>query len=85
VLGLPLEQIAKHPGSSLGAAFVAGKGVGAFESWNDIEQFIDIEKVIEPDSRSHVRYQELFVIYRGLYDSLKDKFPELLRAVEDHT
>ncbi len=81
VLGMPLEQIANHPGSSLGAAFVAGIGIGAFETWSDIERFIDISGVIEPETAAHARYQQLFAIYRELYDSLKEKFPALLKAV----
>jgi len=79
-LGLPLEQIAQHPGSSLGAAFVAGKGVGLFREWQDIERFIRIAQVVEPDPRVHDRYSELFIIYRGLYDSLKPHFAALHRA-----
>ncbi|HYL80511.1 MAG TPA: FGGY-family carbohydrate kinase [Candidatus Acidoferrum sp.] len=81
VLGLPLEEIARHPGSSLGAAFVAGKGVGLFQAWQDIERFIRIAEVVEPDPRLHDRYRELFTIYRGLYDSLKGHFVALHRAI----
>jgi xylulokinase len=81
VLGMPLEPVAEHPGSSLGAGFVAGMGIGAFESWGDIERFIDIAGVIEPNMAAHARYQELFAIYRDLYDSLKEKFPNLLKAI----
>jgi xylulokinase len=82
VLGLPLEPIAGHPGSSLGAAFVAGKGVGLFKAWGDIERFVKVDGRIEPDPRAHERYGELFAIYRGLYASLKDHFPALHRAAE---
>jgi xylulokinase len=81
VLGLPLEPVAEHPGSSLGAAFVAGMGIGAFESWEDIERFINIVEVIEPNMAAHARYQKLFAIYRDLYNSLKEKFPSLLKAI----
>jgi xylulokinase len=80
VLGLPLEEIAGHPGSSLGAAFVAGKGVGLFKAWSDIERFVKLANVVAPDARAHERYGELFAIYRGLYASLKDHFPALHRA-----
>lgn len=83
VLGLPLEHISRHPGSSLGAAFVAGIGVGIFHHWSDIERFIDISTVIEPDGQAHIRYQQLFNIYLDLYNSLKDKFSDLLKAGED--
>lgn len=80
VLGLPLEPVAGHPGSSLGAAFVAGRGVGLFKTWGDIERFVKLEHVVEPDARAHERYGQLFAIYRGLYASLKDHFPALHRA-----
>ncbi len=81
VLGLPLEQIAHHPGSSLGAAFVAGMGVGIFKDWGEIERFITIQQVTEPDPKRHQRYQELFVLYHELYESLKEKFPKLSQLV----
>jgi xylulokinase len=80
VLGLPLEEIAHHPGSSLGAAFVAGKGVNVFRGWEEIERFIRIADVVEPDQGSHELYGEIFSIYRALYESLKDHFQALHRA-----
>lgn len=77
VLGLPLEQIAHHPGSSLGAAFVAGKGVGLFEDWKDIERFITVESVIQPDAARHDKYRAQFELYRQAYERLKPLFPRL--------
>jgi xylulokinase len=77
VLGLQLEQIAHHPGSSLGAAFLAGKGVGAFNDWSEIEAFIQISSVIKPDLDNHERYRTLFKIYREVYEDLKATYPKL--------
>ncbi|WP_298981229.1 FGGY-family carbohydrate kinase [Caldilinea sp.] len=77
VLGLPLEQIARHPGSSLGAAFVAGMGVGAFRRWEEIERYIQIEGVVEPNLTNHARYREFFHLYRAIYEALKDVYPRL--------
>ena len=81
VLGLPLEAIAHHPGSSLGAAFVAGKGIGAFADWADIEKFIQVSSVTRPDMQKHRRYQALFMLYREIYEKLKDTYPELVRIM----
>ncbi|MFQ5855988.1 MAG: FGGY-family carbohydrate kinase [Anaerolineae bacterium] len=78
VLGLPLEQIAHHPGSSLGAAFVAGMGIGAFDDWRDIERYITLAAVTEPDMEAHEQYQGLFQIYRELYRRNKDLFKDLV-------
>lgn len=77
VLGLKLEQIARHPGSSLGAAFVAGMGIGVFHDWGEIERYINISAVTEPDLGRHGRYQQLFGLYREIYQALKDKYPRL--------
>lgn len=77
VLGLPLEHVAQHPGSSLGAAFVAGMGVGVFQKWEEIDNFIEIDTVVQPDPVNHERYNRLFRIYLDLYRSLKDTFPRL--------
>jgi xylulokinase len=79
VLGVALEEIAHHPGSSLGAAFVAGKGGGLFEDWAEIERFVNVAGVVEPDESAHDTYEELFSVYRNVYDSLKPVFPTLSR------
>jgi xylulokinase len=80
VLGLPLEEIAQHPGSSLGAAFVAGKGAGLFQDWAEIDRFIRIQDVVMPNREAQQRYEALFGVYRGLYGALKDHFRALYRA-----
>ncbi len=82
VLGVQLEEIAHHPGSSLGAAFIAGKGVGVFRDWNEIERFIRIEAVTEPRPENFALYQDLFKIYRQIYENLKTTYPELVRLAE---
>lgn len=77
VLNIPLEKIARHPGSSLGAAFIAGKGVDVFERWDDIERFIEISEVIEPDAGVSALYDERFAVYRELYERNRDLFPRV--------
>lgn len=77
VLGIRLEQVADHPGSSLGAAFCAGMGVGAFTRWDEIERYIRIATITQPDPANHAQYQKMFVLYREIYEALKDKFPRL--------
>jgi xylulokinase len=71
--------VAHHPGSSLGAAFIAGMGAGVFSDWGEIERFIRISGVIEPDRERHERYEKFFALYRDLYESLKPQFLSLQR------
>jgi len=77
VIGYPLEEVAHHPGSSLGAAFIAGMGVGAFKNWSEIERFIQIEHVTQPNLKRHEKYQQLFPLYRQVYEQNKENFQRL--------
>lgn len=77
VLGIPLEPVARHPGSSLGAAFIAGMGVGVFRDWSEIERYITIEQVTLPNPEHHEHYRRAFLLYREAYERLKDLFPQL--------
>lgn len=79
VLGIRLEQVADHPGSSLGAAFCAGMGVKAFKEWEEIERYIKVSAITEPNSENHARYERLFQIYLEVYQSLKEQFPRIAK------
>ena len=79
VLGVPLEHIADHPGSSLGAAFVAGMGVDLFHTWEEIERFLDITKITEPAEENTAFYKERYSLYRQLYELNKP----LLHQISD--
>ncbi len=81
VLGQPLREIVGHPGSSLGAAFVAGKGAGIFDDWSDIRRFVRTGGIVRPDPAAHATYGELFEIYRDLYVSLRPSFAKLNRVL----
>jgi xylulokinase len=70
VLGLPLETLATHPGSALGAAYAAGMGVQAFTGWGEIERFVQVGEVIEP--RDHEAYEEPYRVFRALYPALRE-------------
>lgn len=82
VLGLQLEEIAHHPGSSLGAAFVAGIGVGAFADWIEIEKYTQVSAITSPDLGRHAKYLQLFDIYRDLYESNNHNFKRLAKIEE---
>ncbi len=77
VLGLPLEKVSGHPGSSLGAAFVAGMGAGVFTSWNEIEKYITISDIIQPNMENYRTYHNLYQVFRETYKLLESEFPKL--------
>jgi xylulokinase len=76
-LGLPVSYLAHDPGASLAAAFVAGMGVGAFASWDEIERFVTIEDTVVPYEGNTQVYERQFDIYLKIYQHLKDDFRQI--------
>lgn len=79
VLGLPIERLREHPGSSLGAAFVAGMGVGALNDWAEITAHVRPDRVFEPNEANIDAYRDAYGIYRDLYTRLETLYPDLAR------
>jgi xylulokinase len=79
VLDRPIERLLNHPGSSLGAAYVAGMGIGALDDWTAIDRFVPSDRVFEPDDRRKSLYDEAYGIYRETYERLKPLYPRLAR------
>ncbi|MHB1334812.1 MAG: FGGY-family carbohydrate kinase [Candidatus Humimicrobiaceae bacterium] len=77
IIGYPIHYLDQNPGSSLGAAFVAGIGTGCFGNWSEVNKFIKIVDIVNPDSTEHFCYQKYYSIYKELYLALKDKYKKL--------
>jgi len=77
VLGRPVQRLLNHPGSCLGAAIVAGMGVGALRDWNVIGQYVKPDRVFEPDPSTAQTYEASYAIYRDLYKRLQTLYPEI--------
>ncbi|MGE0724437.1 MAG: FGGY-family carbohydrate kinase [Alphaproteobacteria bacterium] len=77
VIQQPIRLLEGHPGSALGAAFVAGRAVGAFAEWSDIARFVRPGDLVSPAPSSATTYDRLYRVYREAYDRLRDLFPSL--------
>lgn len=75
VYGCPVE-IPRHAESStaIGAAVIAGVGVGLFESFAVAKQVAVVERRIEPVANHQSVYAELKARYRQLYDKVQGLF-----------
>ena len=77
VLERPVERLLEHPGSSLGAAFVAGMGTGVLDDWSAIGRYARCDRVFEPDGSRTEAYRDAYGIYRDLYRRLETLYPAL--------
>jgi xylulokinase len=77
VLGLPVHLLEGHPGSCLGAAYVAGFGIGAVADWDGIRRFVAPAGVVEPEPTNAAAYQERYALFRETYRRLQPLYPRL--------
>ena len=75
VLNTPVTSFKGHPGSCLGVAFTAGIAGGVFNDWAEIDRFLADAVVDRPDPKAAQVYDRGYLIYRELYERLKDLFP----------
>jgi xylulokinase len=56
ILGHSIEPLEGHPGSCLGAAYVAGVAVGGCTGWDEIARYVHPAGVVEADPARADRY-----------------------------
>jgi xylulokinase len=80
ITGKPFHRLATHQGTPLGDAILAGIGVGVFKDVSSAAKFIKIKQTFNPNDEAHKRYNELYPIYKKLYQNLKELFVELVET-----
>ncbi len=70
VLGLPVKVPAVKESTALGAAIFAGIGAGVFpDVGTAAHQVVSFERTVDPDSETHLRYQELYAEWLRVYEA----------------
>jgi xylulokinase len=72
VLQKPVQRLAGHPGSCLGAAWTAAMGIGAARDWSAIRRFVSLADRLEPDPANARLYREGYEDFRRLYPAVAD-------------
>ncbi len=75
VTGCRISIPTSDTATTLGAAILAGVGVGLYQSFKEaIEETVTITRVQEPDMEHHKGYQKSMELYLELYEDLKYTF-----------
>jgi xylulokinase len=71
ILGLPIKRTKMRDAGVLGAALIAGTGVGVFASLREAaKNFVVMDRKFEPNAREMTRHDEGFEKYKLLYKQL---------------
>ena len=70
VLGLPVKVPVVREATALGAAILAGYGVGIYKDISEASRrLVKWAKVYEPNMENHAVYNEMFATWRKVYDA----------------
>jgi xylulokinase len=83
VFGLPVEKARIEEQSALGAALMAGAGIGMFDVVETSQQWAKYEAQIEPNSAAHAQYHQILPLYRSIYQRIKDLSPNRLDVLPE--
>lgn len=75
----PVTRIDKHPGSCLGAAFVAGMGVGILDDWSAIGRYVAPGRTFQPNAEASRVLASKYRLWRETYERLRTLYPALSR------
>ncbi|MGI8825349.1 MAG: xylulokinase [Chloroflexota bacterium] len=81
VLGAPVVSMHSSSGPALGAAILAGVGVGAVPSIRETARRIEVVEEVAPDPATHAVYESYRSVYTRLYPALRDEFERLADVV----
>lgn len=84
-IGRPVQRIANHPGSSLGAAYVAGVGAGVFSEYAGISRYVAGGRVFTPDAARGRVYDRAYANFRDTYRRLRTLYPQLDPGIGDRS
>ena len=70
VLQEPVQLLAGHPGSCLGAAWVAAIGVGLTDDWQGVSRFVTYGDLVSPNAAHAKTYKVGYSSFRQTYEAL---------------
>ena len=78
MFGVPVRVHATpRAATSLGAALIAGVGIGWYADFAEAAQYIHIQSVYQPDDAAHAAYQRHLAVFGSLYPHMKAAYEAL--------
>lgn len=77
ITGYSFRKTSGNIEAPLGDAFLAGLGSGIINDANEIKNWIAYEETVQPDETSKKTYEEMYYLYKKLYENTKDIMKEL--------
>ncbi|MEA5004198.1 MAG: carbohydrate kinase, partial [Christensenella sp.] len=81
-LGIPGIYMSNSMGAPVGDAILAGVGAGVFKDCNVVKDWVKLSDETEPDAKNHEIYNDMYKIYRELYEQVKDSYKDLVPLVK---
>ncbi|WCG22847.1 autoinducer-2 kinase [Vagococcus lutrae] len=69
IMGIPVITPKVKEATALGAALLAGLGVGLYQNIDEIETFIKWDKTYYPNIENHQHYQKIYKNWREIYQT----------------
>ena len=74
IFQMPVRVLTDHPGSCLGAAWLAMIGTGASTDWHGVTNFVGEGRVLHPNPATAAAHDEAYARFRSLYGTLQPWF-----------
>lgn len=73
VLQAPVQLLTGHPGSCLGAAWLAGMGTGATDDWGGVATCVSYGRDVQPDPAQQAGYDAGYAFFRETYERQREQ------------
>ena len=81
--GVQQDCILERTDAHIGAAYLAGYGVGVFRDFKTLQnKWVKIERSIIPESTNSQVYKGYYKIFSALYENTKSQMHDLSRMVD---
>ena len=82
IYGAPISRLKASEGGVMGAAIMAGVGAGLYKDIIEAtDQLVKVEKVVEPDQSKQALYDDMYGLYREIYQDLRECFAKTAKVV----